>query len=129
MEPPPDMITLLQEERRIQQQLYRQSISSEADSAENNEIQSNPVDRLDKALFLDQVRIYLLALGFLFTTIFRASIGSLFVQKRILITRLLKAEILVLNWIVAILMICVGINNHLSLTVAKIVKYVFFYLC
>lgn len=56
VEAPPDMISLLQEERRLQQQLYRQSISSEADSADNNEMQSNPVDRLDKALFLDQVR-------------------------------------------------------------------------
>lgn len=30
--PPPDMITFLQEERRLEQQLYRQSICSESDS-------------------------------------------------------------------------------------------------
>jgi len=48
--PPPDMETLLQEERRLDQELYRQSLSSEADSHDQS-----PVDRLDKALFLDQV--------------------------------------------------------------------------
>lgn len=30
--PPPDMMTFLQEERRLEQQLYRQSICSESDS-------------------------------------------------------------------------------------------------
>lgn len=57
------MMTLLQEERRLDQQLYRQSLSSEADSADNSEVQTNAVDRLDKALFLDQV-IYLYTLLF-----------------------------------------------------------------